>query len=486
MADISEKYEAVIGLELHAQLLTGTKAFCGCKTQISDHPNSQVCPICLGHPGALPVMNKRQVEMAVMMGLATGCSIRNVSTFARKNYFYPDLSKGYQITQFDDPICYKGSVEIELEEGQVKRIGITRIHMEEDAGKSLHDIDIDTLVDFNRAGVPLIEIVSEPDIRSAAEAYKYMQAMRQILVYLNICDGNLEEGSLRCDANVSVRLKGQEKFGVKTEIKNLNSFRNVEKAIKYEITRHIEVIEAGGRIDQMTLQWDAAAQMTKPMRSKELAHDYRYFPEPDLGYIVIDKHDLDTAQASLPELPLAKKRRLMEQYGIPAYDAAILIEDQMMAAFFEETCSLLKQPGKEGYKHVSNWILTEVLKILSEKKLRIMQATFIQPVAIANLADLFAGGSISSKIAKEAFAAYISTGIMPEEYIKEKGLVQVSDIGEVEKFVDEALLGEEENIEKYRSGRKNLLGYFISKVMKGSGGKANPRLVNELLNKKLS
>ncbi len=483
--EILAKYEPVIGLELHAQLLTNTKAFCSCKAGYSDIPNATVCPICLGHPGTLPVLNTKHVEMAVLLGLATQCSIRPISAFARKNYFYPDLSKGYQITQFNDPICYQGNVTIEIEEGSMKQIGITRIHLEEDAGKSLHDIDIDTLVDFNRAGMPLLEIVSEPDMRSAAEAYRYMVTMRQLVRYLGICDGNLEEGSLRCDANVSVRLKGNSVFGTKTEIKNLNSFRNVEKAISYEIERHIALIESGGEVRQVTMQWDASAQCTKEMRSKEQAHDYRYFQEPDLGYVRIEETMIAQQKDQLPELPLAMKLRLQQHYGIPGYDAGILTEDKDLALFFEHTCSLLSVQSKERYKFVSNWVLTEILKILSDRKVGIAQAEMIQPKAIAEIVDLFADEKISSKIAKEVFAEYVSTGISPNEYVSQKGLMQISDREEVERIVLSALEGEKENIEKYRSGKNNLMGYFISKVMKASGGKANPRLVNELLTQHL-
>ncbi|NBO72633.1 Asp-tRNA(Asn)/Glu-tRNA(Gln) amidotransferase subunit GatB [bacterium] len=488
MSDISPeilaKYEPVIGLELHAQLLTDTKAFCSCKASYSDIPNATVCPICLGHPGTLPVVNKKHVEMAVLLGLATQCSIRPISAFARKNYFYPDLSKGYQITQFNDPICYQGTITIEMEES-MKSIGITRIHLEEDAGKSLHDIDIDTLIDFNRAGMPLLEIVSEPDMRSAAEAYRYMVTMRQLVRYLGICDGNLEEGSLRCDANVSVRLKGSPTFGTKTEIKNLNSFRNVEKAIAFEIERHIALIESGGEVRQVTMQWDAASHSTKEMRSKEQAHDYRYFQEPDLGYVRVNEELITQQQEHLPELPLAMKLRLKDQYGIPGYDAGILTEDKDLALFFEHTCSKLTIQSKERYKFVSNWILTEILKILSDRKIGIAQASMIAPEAIAEIVDLFADEKISSKIAKEVFAEYISSGISPKEYVAQHGLMQISDHTEVERIVLLSLEGEEENIEKYRSGKNNLMGYFISKVMKASGGKANPRMVNELLTQHL-
>jgi len=326
-------YEPVIGLEIHAQLKTASKAFCACPTAFGAKPNVNTCPICLGHPGTLPVLNTHLVEYAVRMGLATHSSIRETSTFSRKNYFYADLPKGYQISQYEDPICYDGYVEIEMEDESTKRIGITRIHMEEDSGKSIHDLDIDTLVDLNRAGVPLIEIVSEPDIRSPREAYLYLQQLRQILVYLDICDGNMEEGSLRCDANISVRPVGQEQFGTKTEVKNLNSFRNVEKAIEYEIQRQIQLLEEGGTIIQQTMAWDAGTQTTKVMRTKEMAHDYRYFPEPDLPPVVVDEVWKGALSDTLPELGLDKKRRFREQYGLPAYDAGILVDDVALADY---------------------------------------------------------------------------------------------------------------------------------------------------------
>ncbi|MCS7000795.1 MAG: Asp-tRNA(Asn)/Glu-tRNA(Gln) amidotransferase subunit GatB [Bacteroidota bacterium] len=477
-------YEAVIGLEVHAQLLTATKAFCRCSTQYGAAPNTNVCPVCLGHPGALPVLNRQVVEYTLRMGIATGCTIRPRSRFARKNYFYPDLPKGYQISQYEDPICYNGSIEIELDDGTTKRIGITRIHMEEDAGKSIHDLDVDTLVDLNRCGVPLIEIVSEPDIRSPREAVLYLQAIRQIVMYLGICDGNMEEGSLRCDANVSVRPRGQTRFGTKTEVKNLNSFRNVERALAYEIERQIAVLRAGGSIQQETRMWDAAQGKTRPMRTKEFAHDYRYFPEPDLVPVEVQPEWIDRIRAELPELPLERKRRLQAQYGIPAYDAGILVAEREVAEYFEQTCALLEHPSPERYKLVSNWIMTEVLRVLGEQKISI--ATFpIEPARLAELVELQSSQTINSRIAKELFAEMLSNRATPKAIVAERGMAQVSDTAFIVELVERALDENPDTIEKYRNGKTQVLGFLVGQVMKYSHGKANPEIVRQLLLERL-
>ncbi len=472
-------YEAVIGLEIHAQLKTASKAFCACPTTFGAQPNVNVCPICLGHPGTLPVLNDNLVLFAVKMGLATNCSIRERSSFSRKNYFYPDLPKGYQISQYADPICYDGHVEIETNDG-VKTIGITRIHMEEDSGKSIHDLDIDTLVDLNRSGVPLIEIVSEPDLRSAHEAYQYLMQVRQILVYLNICDGNLEEGSLRCDANVSIRPIGQQQFGTKTEVKNLNSFRNVEKAIAYEIERQIELVESGGTVRQETCMWDAAAQVTRVMRTKEMAHDYRYFPEPDLSHVVIDRDWLDDVLATLPELGLAKKRRFMAQYGLPAYDASILADETAVADYYEEACASVPGLDHDAAKQISNWIMTELMRIMGERKCGIRD-TGCTPAQLASLVHAVTSGTISNKIAKDIFPELLATGELATDVIARKGLTQNSDAGALEEMVRAVIQANPDNLTKYKDGKTNLLGFFVGQVIKASGGTANPSMVSELM-----
>lgn len=442
-----------------------------------------VCPVCLGHPGVLPVLNEHLVAFAVRMGLATNCQIRRVSTFSRKNYYYPDLPKGYQITQYADPICHDGHVEIETESG-TKSIGITRIHMEEDSGKSIHDLDIDTLVDLNRAGVPLIEIVSEPDIRTPQEAYQYLQQMRQILVYLGICDGNLEEGSMRCDANISVRLTGSTAFGTKREVKNLNSFRNVEKAIDFEINDQIALLEGGGQVVQQTRMWDAGAQKTKVMRSKEQAHDYRYFPEPDLGPVVVDHERLEELRRTIPELSLAKKRRFTEQYHLPAYDAAIFVDDIDVATYYEETCRLLASPGAETYKLTSNWIMTDILRIMGERKCSVNDVG-LTPRQLASIVDVIADGTISSKTAKDVFPDMLGTGRTAHELIEERGLKQVSDPSALLSMVQNVIQNNPDNVQKYRDGKTNLLGFFVGQVLKASGGTANPAMVTQLMKEAL-
>lgn len=482
---MNSKYEAVIGLEVHAQLLTATKAFCSCETEYGALPNTKTCPVCLGHPGALPVLNKNLVEYIIKMGLASNCKIRPMSTFSRKNYFYPDLPKGYQISQYEDPICYDGFIEIEQTETERKRIGITRIHMEEDAGKSIHDLDIDTLIDLNRSGTPLIEIVSEPDIRSAQEAYKYLMQIRQIVMYLGICTGNMEEGALRCDANVSVRLRGAEKFGTKAEVKNLNSFRNVEKAIEYEISRQIELIESGGTVQHETMLWDAGKHQTRPMRSKESAHDYRYFPEPDLVKVIVGEEWKQKVMASLPELPLARKTRFIKEYSIPAYDAGILVEDHFLASYYEECTAALKVKSEKNYKLVSNWVMTEVLRILGERNIDI-RALGLKPELTAELVELFSDEKISSKIAKEIFPEMLESGKSPLLIVEEKGLLQISDISAIDAMVQKIIAENQDSVEKYKSGRTSILGFFVGQVLKASGGKANPKIVTELVNKYLN
>lgn len=478
------EFEPVIGLEVHAQLLTRSKAFCGCSTEFGAPPNTNTCPICLGHPGTLPVLNRNLVEFIITTGLATRCSIRPVSSFARKNYFYPDLPKGYQISQYDDPICYNGSIEIEMENGTNKHIGITRIHMEEDTAKSIEDLDIDRLVDFNRSGVPLIEIVSEPDIRSAREAYLYLLQIRQIVTYLGICDGNMEEGSLRCDANVSLRPKGREEFGTKTEVKNMNSFRNVEKAIEYEIERQKEILLSGGTIHQETRMWDGTKQVTRSMRSKEQAHDYRYFPEPDLVPVHVTHHWIESVNLQMPELPLARKRRFINEFGLPAYDAEILTQERSLAAYFEECCQMLQSPSPERYKLVSNWIMTEIMRILSEKKITAAEFN-VPPAAIAELVELFASDVISSKIAKDIFPLVLEGG-SPRAIVEAQGLSQVSDTDLIEQIVNDILAGNPDEVERYRNGKTNLFGFFVGQALKATQGKANPKLVTQILKDRLN
>jgi aspartyl-tRNA(Asn)/glutamyl-tRNA(Gln) amidotransferase subunit B len=476
-------YEAIIGLEVHAQLKTSSKAFCACSTTFGAMPNVNVCPVCLGHPGTLPVLNRNLVEWIVKMGLATNCHIRERSSFSRKNYFYADLPKGYQISQYADPICYDGTVEIETEIGP-KHIGITRIHMEEDSGKSIHDLDIDTLVDLNRAGVPLIEIVSEPDIRTAREAYLYLQHIRQILVYLGICDGNLEEGSLRCDANISIRPVGQTAFGTKTEVKNLNSFRNVEKAIQFEIARQIALVEGGTAVQQVTMLWDASRQETRVMRTKEQAHDYRYFAEPDLVHVVVDGGWKQRLYDELPELGLAKRRRFMAQFGLPAYDASVLTDDAEVAAWFEAACAHLADQTPEGCKATSNWIMTDVMRIMGQNKVSISNCG-LQPEQLASLVDVVLDGTISSKSAKDVFAAMLGTPKKARELVQELGLRQESDEGLLRQLVDDVLRDNPDNLEKYRNGKSNLLGFFVGQVIKRSGGSANPALVTGIMKEAL-
>ena len=476
---MDSRYEAVIGLEVHAQLLTKTKIFCGCSTKFGNEPNSNVCPVCLGHPGVLPVLNKKVVEFSVLMGLATNCIINKNSVFARKNYFYPDLPKGYQISQYELPICEKGYLEIRKKDGSKKKIGITRIHMEEDAGKSIHDQSSATLVDVNRCGVPLLEIVSEPDIRTPEEAYLYLAKMKQILLYLDICDGNMEEGSLRCDANVSIRPNGSKKLGTKTEIKNLNSFRNVERAIGYEVKRQIEAIEDGEEIIQQTLSWNADLNEAYPLRSKEEVHDYRYFPDPDLIPIVVDDNWNEEIRLAIPELPDSKLEKFINVYSLPFYDADVLTQSADVADYYEKVISIT-----DDFKTASNWVMGEVLGAINEKKISITDFS-VKPENLGKLINLIKNGTISNKIAKEIFPDMINDEKDPEEIIKEKKLVQISDESEITTIILEVLDANKTQVESYHSGNEKVYGFLVGQIMKKTRGKANPGMVNELLKKEL-
>lgn len=476
------KYETVIGLEVHAQMLTDTKIFCGCSTKFGSEPNSQTCPVCIGMPGVLPVLNKKVLEFAIKTGLATHCKISQHSRFARKNYFYPDLPKGYQISQYELPICEHGFIEITVD-GEIKKIGITRIHMEEDAGKNIHESGASgaySFVDLNRTGVPLMEIVSEPDIRSPKEAAEYMKKLRALLRYLNVCDGNMEEGSLRCDANVSVRPVGQKEFGTRAEVKNINSFRFVEKALEYEIKRQINVIEDGGKIIQETRLWDSEKNITESMRSKEEAHDYRYFPEPDLVPMTPEQKWIEELKASLPELPDIKKKRFISEYGLPEYDADALTTEKTLADWFENS---VKAGGQA--KAVSNWIMGDLTKLLNEDNKTIEECP-VKPTQLAEMLKLIDKGTISGKIAKTVFEEMYKTGKDAEAIVKEKGLVQISDSSEIEKAVDDAISKNPKEVERFKAGDEKLIGFFVGQIMKTTKGKANPQIVNEILKKKLA
>lgn len=486
MTEILTKYEAVIGLEIHAQMNTASKAFCRCSTDFSAPANSNVCPVCLGHPGVLPVLNQGLVEDIIKMGLATNCKIRERSIFARKNYFYPDLTKGYQITQFETPICYGGYMDILPKGGAEKRIGITRIHMEEDAGKSIHDFsDDDSLIDFNRCGVPLIEIVSEPDMNSSAEAFAYLQKIKQLLMWLGINDGNMEEGSLRCDANISIRPAGTKELGTRTEIKNLNSFKNVVDAIEAEITRQSAILDSGEKVVYHTMTYNAKDRTTTPTRSKEEAHDYRYFPEPDLVYVEVTEEWKNKIRAALPELPAEKRNRFVTDYSLPEYDADVLTQDKEVADYFEKVTSELKDSSGKAFKSVSNLIMTEVMRVLNEDKIEIGKFP-ITPINLAKLVGLIADDTINNNTAKEVFGIMLTEKDKdPGEIIKEKDLVQVTDVSAIEDVIKKILTEHKNEVDRYKSGEKKLAGFFIGKIMSESKGKANPKMVNELLLKNL-
>lgn len=478
MLKTNPKYEAVIGLEVHAQLLTESKAFCSCSTKFGSSPNSNVCPVCLGHPGVLPVLNKKVIEFAVLLGLACNCKISERSIIARKNYFYPDLPKGYQISQYEEPICEKGHLTI-LSSTGIKKIGITRIHLEEDAGKLIHDLGTDTLVDVNRCGTPLLEIVSEPDIRTAEETAQYLMKLRQLVQYLEICDGNMEEGSLRCDANISVRETGSSTLGTKTEIKNMNSFRNVERAINYEIERQIDLIENGEKVIQQTLLWNADINEAIPMRSKEDAHDYRYFPEPDLFPVLVDDEWLNKIKDILPELPETKRERFIKDFNLPEYDSDILTQSKPVADYYEKVISV-----SGDFKSASNWVMVDVMKILNENKIGINEFSF-PPSRLGKLINLINDGTVSNKIAREIFPELIQTGKEPDALIKEKNLGQISDQKVIEEIINEVLKNNQAEVTDYLSGKEKILSSFVGKVMKSTSGKANPKLVNEILKQKL-
>ena len=473
------EYEPVIGLEVHAQLKTKTKIFCSCSTRFGAPPNTHTCPVCLGMPGVLPVLNKRVVEYTLRMALATHCTINRESRFARKNYFYPDLPKGYQISQYELPIARDGFVDIQTN-GVTKRIGITRIHMEEDAGKLTHDPDRPlSMVDFNRTGVPLMEIVSEPDIRSPEEAGAYLRNLRAIVRYLDVSDGNMEEGSFRCDANVSIRPKGAQTFGTRTELKNLNSFKHVEKALSFEIIRQKEILEDGGQIIQETRLWDPEKNRSTSMRSKEEAHDYRYFPDPDLLPLVIDDNWIDSIQKDIPELPDEKKVRFVNEYHLPAYDADFLTSSRELADYFEACVK-----DFPNSKQVSNWIMGSLMGLLNVQDKSIAESP-ISSKDLAQLLKLIDKKTISSKIAKTVFDEMAQTGSPPKEIVAKKGLVQVTDESAITAVVLKVIQQCSTEVKDYKNGKTKLFGFFVGQVMKETKGKANPKMVNEILKKVL-
>ena len=474
-------YEAVIGLEVHVQLATASKLFCSCPTTFGQPANANVCEVCSGMPGALPVPNRQAVHYAAMVGLATNCAINTRSIFARKNYFYPDLPSGYQISQFELPICEHGHLEINVD-GRTRRVGITRIHMENDAGKNIHAQGENlSYVDLNRAGTPLVEIVSEPDMRSAAEAVAYLKALYSIVTYLGVCDGNMEEGSFRCDANVSLRLAGTEPFGTRTELKNLNSFRNVQRAIEYEISRQQDVLDDGDKVVQETRLYDAVKNSTASMRSKEEAHDYRYFPDPDILPVDITQEELDRWRADLPELPHVRVARFVAMAGLPEAEAEVLVQSRGLADFFEAAAA------KADPKKVANFVLGPLLRECNTRGLNAADpsAWAMKPEALAELVRLVDGGTISAKIANDIFGDIFEQGVMPEAYVKEKGFAQISDSSALEAAVDEVIAANPAEVEAYRGGKTKLISFFVGQIMRATKGKANPALVNELLAKKL-
>lgn len=474
------KYETIIGLEVHVELSTETKIFCSCPTRFGSEPNTNVCPICLGFPGTLPILNKKAVEYAIMAGLALNCEIPAVSKFDRKHYFYPDLDKAFQVSQYDQPVAKNGYLEIEVD-GQKKRIGINRIHLEEDAGKLVHSsYGGYSLADYNRGGVPLIEIVSEPDIRSPQEAKAYLEKLRSIILYTGISDVKMEEGSLRCDANISLRPAGSTVFGTRVEIKNMNSFRAVQRALEYEVQRHQEVLESGGRLIQETRRWDEDLGATFSMRSKEIAEDYRYFPEPDLVPVVVTEAWVEEIRQKLPEMPDARRKRYMEEYKLSAYDAEVLTASKHMSDFFEATLKEYHEP-----KTVANWLMGEIARHLNAEGIEINE-TKLTPSHLAELLKLVDEGTISGTIAKTVFEEMFASGKKPAQIVKEKGLVQISDEGALAAVVAQVIAENPKAVEDYRSGQQKALGFLVGQVMKHTKGRANPQLVNKLLQEKLS
>ena len=479
---VREKYEAVIGLEVHAQLLTNSKAYSSDVNEYGSTPNSNISPVTLGHPGTLPVMNKKTVEYAIKLGLAMNCEIADYQFFSRKNYFYPDLPKGYQITQDKTPICTNGFIDLKSEDAKETRIGITRIHMEEDAGKSIHDVDIyDTLVDLNRAGTPLLEIVTEPDLRSSADAYQYLTEVRKLVRYLEICDGNMEEGSMRCDANISVRIKGAKKLGTKVEVKNMNSIRNVQKAIEYEIIRQIDVLEAGGTLSQETRGFDALDNSTIAMRSKEAANDYRYFPEPDLQPLFVDEKQIAEIRSEMPALPKELFDKYVQEFKLTPYDANNLTDSKEIALFFEEVIT-----HNKNYKSAANWIMGDVKSYLNENGVQI-DSFPIPARKISELINLIDDGKVSSTAASQKiFPEMLKSQESVQEIAERLNIIQVSNEGELAGFIDEVIRSNTSEVERYKNGEKQLVGFFMGQLMKVSRGKADPKVANALLREKLN
>lgn len=471
------KYIATIGLEVHVQLNTVSKMFCGCSTKYGESPNTQVCPVCLGYPGALPVMNKEAIRRTVMTGLMIGSSISEYSKFDRKSYFYPDMPKNYQISQYDKPLCVGGGIEI-MVGGSTRKIGITRIHLEEDVAKNTHFRSFSG-IDFNRAGVPLMEIVSEPQLHSPEEAFAYLQALKQILQYSGVSDCNLEQGNIRCDVNCSISHEGSDKLGTKAEIKNLNTFKGVLNSLKHEIARQIDVVESGGRIEQETRRWDADAGSTFSMRSKEYAHDYRYFPEPDLMPVVIDRRTVEEWRGQLPELPAGRKVRFIVQYGLPEYDAGVLVADKAVADYFESAAG-----QSHNYKAISNWMMTEMLRLLSEKEIDV-SAISMKPGSLAELVGLVDAKTVNSNTAREIFTEMFERGGCPADIVKSRGLAQVSDEDAISRLVDQAILDNPRSVADYRNGKDVAAKHLVGQVMRVSKGKANPQIVARLIECKL-